>query len=51
MTLSEDPPTKAVDIYRDTWVRFLGKYFIVRYFWLTLKFSLPDLQDDSKPFL
>ena len=29
MTLSEDPPTKAVDIYRDTWVRFLGKYFIV----------------------
>ncbi|CAL8282327.1 mitochondrial fission process protein 1 [Gadus morhua] len=24
MTPSEDPPSKAVDIYRDTWVRFLG---------------------------
>ncbi|CAL8319973.1 unnamed protein product [Lota lota] len=24
MTPSEEPPTKAVDIYRDTWVRFLG---------------------------
>ena len=43
MTPSEDPPSKAVDIYRDTWVRFLGKDFIVRYFLLTLKLCLPIL--------
>lgn len=29
MDPAEDKPSKTVDIYRDTWVRFLGIYCLI----------------------
>lgn len=47
MTPSEETPTKTVDLYRDTWVRFLGMYPRVRYIWLTKKICPPVVNDGN----